>query len=192
MTANLSLILTAGVLIAAGVYLLLERTLTRVLLGVILAGNGVNLLFLVAAGAPGHAAFVDPQATTGEAARATAEAQSDPLPQALVLTAIVITLGIAAFMLAMAYRSWQLMGHDEVQDDVEDRRVLARARRRAALHEGAAPDDLAADVTDDDTSLPGAESEADQDSGNEDATESAPDHDAAWDGPASRGGGAVG
>ncbi|WP_425574660.1 sodium:proton antiporter [Streptomyces rhizosphaericus] len=43
-----------------------------------------------------------------------------PLPQALVLTAIVITLGTTAFLLAMAHRSWQLHGHDEVQDDVED------------------------------------------------------------------------
>ena len=45
---------------------------------------------------------------------------SDPLPQALVLTAIVISLGTTAFVLAMAYRSWQLTGHDDVQDDVED------------------------------------------------------------------------
>ena len=56
---------------------------------------------------------------------------SDPLPQAMVLTAIVITLGMTAFLLAMAYRSWQLHRHDEVQDDVEDRRIarLAAARR---------------------------------------------------------------
>ena len=64
---------------------------------------------------------------------------SDPLPQAMVLTAIVITLGMTAFVLALAYRSWQLHRHDEVQDDVEDRRIarLAGARPRA--------------VTDDDT-----------------------------------------
>jgi multicomponent Na+:H+ antiporter subunit C len=54
---------------------------------------------------------------------------SDPLPQALVLTAIVISLGTTAFVLAMAYRSWQLTGHDDVQDDVEDAaiRLLAEA-----------------------------------------------------------------
>ena len=45
---------------------------------------------------------------------------SDPLPQAMVLTAIVITLGATAFLLALAYRSFQLNGHDEVADDVED------------------------------------------------------------------------
>jgi multicomponent Na+:H+ antiporter subunit C len=52
---------------------------------------------------------------------------SDPLPQAMVLTAIVITLGMTAFLLALAYRSWQLHRHDEVQDDVEDRRIARLA-----------------------------------------------------------------
>ena len=55
---------------------------------------------------------------------------SDPLPQAMVLTAIVITLGMTAFLLALAYRSWQLHRHDEVQDDAEDRRIAAAAPRR--------------------------------------------------------------
>ena len=44
--------IVTGVLIAAGVYLMLERSLTRILIGVLLAGNGVNLLFLVASGEP--------------------------------------------------------------------------------------------------------------------------------------------
>ena len=56
---------------------------------------------------------------------------SDPLPQAMVLTAIVIGLALTAFMLAMAYRSWTLNDHDEVQDDLEDRRIA----RQAALDE---------------------------------------------------------
>jgi len=111
MTANLALVLTASVLVAAGVYLVLERSLTRVLIGIILISNGVNIAFLVAAGRAGGAPIVG----VTEPAR-----MSDSLPQAMVLTAIVITLGITAFLLAMAYRSWQLTGHDEVQDDVED------------------------------------------------------------------------
>ncbi len=45
---------------------------------------------------------------------------SDPLPQAMVLTAIVITLGVTAYLLTLAYRSFQLHGNDEVADDVED------------------------------------------------------------------------
>ena len=51
--------------------------------------------------------------------------RSDPLPQAMVLTAIVITMGVSAFVLSMAYRSFQLNGHDEVQDDVEDARTVS-------------------------------------------------------------------
>ena len=60
---------------------------------------------------------------------------SDPLPQALVLTAIVISLGTTAFLLAMAYRSWQLTGHDDVQDDVEDARDPAARRGRRGLRQ---------------------------------------------------------
>lgn len=111
MTADLALVLTSSVLVTAGVYLVLERSLTRVLIGIILISNGVNIAFLVAGGRAGGAPIVG----VTEPAR-----MSDPLPQAMVLTAIVITLGITAFLLAMAYRSWQLTGHDEVQDDVED------------------------------------------------------------------------
>jgi multicomponent Na+:H+ antiporter subunit C len=51
----------------------------------------------------------------------------------MILTAIVITLGMTAFLLAMAYRSWLLTGHDDVQDDVEDRRIMRRAERDQGL-----------------------------------------------------------
>ena len=48
---------------------------------------------------------------------------ADPLPQAMALTAIVITFAILAFLLALAYRSWTITHDDEVEDDVEDRRI---------------------------------------------------------------------
>ncbi|MBF8192139.1 Na(+)/H(+) antiporter subunit C [Nonomuraea sp. K274] len=107
-------------MIAAGVTLLLERSLVRALTGVIVLGNGVNLLIVTTGGAPGGPPIlgVTPPA-----------AMADPLPQAMVLTAIVITLGVTAFLLAVVHRSWQLTGSDEVQDDTEDRRVRLRARR---------------------------------------------------------------
>lgn len=114
MSPNLTLIIVAGVLVAAGVYLLLERSLTRILVGILLAGNGVNILFLVASGEAKRAPIIGTNA---------ADDISDPLPQAMVLTAIVITLGITAFVLTMAYRSFQLNGHDEVADDVEDSQI---------------------------------------------------------------------
>ena len=138
MSPNLVLVVTIGVLFAAGVYLLLERSLSRVLIGVILVGNGANLLFLVAGGAAGGPPIVG----TDDGP------MSDPLPQAMVLTAIVITLGMTAFLLALAYRSWQLHRHDEVQDDVEDRRIA----RLAARDERAVTDadtELSAETLDD-------------------------------------------
>ena len=119
MTGNLVVALLIGVLYAVGTYLVLQRTLTRVVLGLGLLGHGANLLLLQAGGAGGLAPFVT------SAGGATVGTTADPLPQAMVLTAIVITFGVTAFLLAMAYRSWLLTGADEVQDDVEDRRVQA-------------------------------------------------------------------
>ena len=118
MSSSLALLVTAAVLISAGVYLMMERSLTRILVGVLMAGNGVNLLFLVASGSPGAAPFIDTD---------KGRDISDPLPQAMVLTAIVITLALTAFLLTMAYRSFQLHGHDEVADDVEDRQIVLLA-----------------------------------------------------------------
>ena len=128
MSPNLVLVVIAGVLIAAGVYLLLERSLTRILIGVLLASNGVNILFLVVSGPAGGAPII------GVTPR---EEMSDPLPQAMVLTAIVITLGVTAYLLAMAYRSFQLNGHDEVADDVEDAAIrhLADADRASGSYD---------------------------------------------------------
>jgi multicomponent Na+:H+ antiporter subunit C len=118
MTVNLSLVLTAGVCFACGVILLMERTLTRIIVGTLLIGNAVNLVLIIASGSPGRAPIVDADDPSP---------MSDPLPQALALTAIVITLGVAAFLLAMAYRSAQVQGDDEVADDIEDRRIMKLA-----------------------------------------------------------------
>ncbi|GAA3204358.1 Na(+)/H(+) antiporter subunit C [Nonomuraea helvata] len=117
MTVTLLPFLACGAMIVTGVTLLLERSLVRVLAGVIVLGNGVNLLIVTAGGDPGAPPFVGAQGI------------ADPLPQAMVLTAIVITLGVTAYLLALVHRSWQLCGSDEVQDDTEDRRVRLRARR---------------------------------------------------------------
>ena len=119
MTGNLTLALLIGVLYAVGTYLLLQRTLTRVVLGLGLMSHGANLLLLAAGGSAGAVPFVG--RTDGGAGAGTA----DPLPQAMVLTAIVITFGVTAFLLALAFRSWLLTGEDQVQDDVEDRRIAA-------------------------------------------------------------------
>ena len=106
--------ITAGVLFATGTYLILQKLLSRIIIGLGLIAHGANLLLLGSGGEPG----APPIAGTGAPG-----GLSDPLEQALVLTAIVITFGITAFLLTLAYRSWTEQGADEVEDDVEDRRI---------------------------------------------------------------------
>ncbi|WOQ69704.1 Na(+)/H(+) antiporter subunit C [Microbacterium limosum] len=108
MDVSLVLIVIMGALFACGVYAMLERSLTRVLIGFLLLGNAANLLLLIVLGAPGAAPFYG------------TEGVSDPLPQALTLTAIVITFAVSAFLLALIYRSWQLGTADTVVDDETD------------------------------------------------------------------------
>jgi multicomponent Na+:H+ antiporter subunit C len=111
MTSPILLLALVGVLYTAGVYLLLERSLTRVLLGVLVLGNATNVLVIVAGGRAGAPPLVG---------RAPDAAMSDALVQALVLTAIVITLGVTTLDRA-----------DDVTEDAQDREV----RRRLAQKE---------------------------------------------------------
>ena len=133
MTPTVVLPVIIGGLYAAGVYLLLDRSLTRVLLGFLLLGNATNLLLLSSGGPAGLAPILGV---------AEPEKMSDPLPQAFVLTAIVITFGVASFVLALIYRSWRLVRQEVVGIDEEDRRV---ARREAPDADELDPDDLAPD-----------------------------------------------
>ena len=112
MSVSLVLLVVMAVLYACGVYLLLERSMTKVLLGFLMIGNATNLLIIIMAGKPGSAPLV----TDG----VTAEEMTDPLPQALILTAIVITFGVSAFLMALIYRSWRLANRDQVMDDEAD------------------------------------------------------------------------
>jgi multicomponent Na+:H+ antiporter subunit C len=104
---------TAAALFAIGTYLVLQRKLSRIIIGIALLGHGANVL-MVSSGKRGRAPLIGNGPTDGLA---------DPLPQALALTAIVISFGVTALLLALAYRSWLLTSDDEVQDDVEDRDV---------------------------------------------------------------------
>ncbi|WP_308202174.1 MULTISPECIES: Na(+)/H(+) antiporter subunit C [unclassified Curtobacterium] len=139
MTVTLVLVIAMAVLFACGVYLLLERSLTRMLLGFLLLGNALNLLLLVMSGAAG-----DPP--IGK----SSEGITDPLPQAFALTAIVITFAVSAFLLALIHRSWTLSRADEVEVDEAD--VAIRSARGESTDEddteidtdadtGATPDD---------------------------------------------------
>ncbi len=124
MSATLVLVILMGIMYACGVYLMIERSMTRVVLGFLLVGNATNILILIMGGRRGLAPILGGGASVDEFA--------DPLPQAFILTAIVITFGVTAFLLALIYRSWRLSRVDELQDDPED---LAIAERDAAVEE---------------------------------------------------------
>lgn len=110
MTLVLSLVV--GSLFAGAAYLMLRRSVVKLILGLVLLSHGTNLLlFLMGDGVVrGNAPFVDP--ATGVAAANTA----DPLPQALILTAIVISFGFTAFIMALAYRANQVVQSDDLDD----------------------------------------------------------------------------
>jgi multicomponent Na+:H+ antiporter subunit C len=102
--------IVVGVLFATAVYLMLSRNVQRVAIGFILLSNAVNLMVLSASGIPVGA--VPPLLGLPTAEGSVA----DPLPQAFILTAIVIGLGTAAFLLAMAARTHRETGSDELAD----------------------------------------------------------------------------
>ncbi len=110
MTTNLALSLTIGALFAVGVYLMLSRNLIRVILGFLLAGHSINLLLLIT-GVGGVPPIVG--LARGD------EQLADPIPQALILTSIVISLAVSTFLFAMAYRNYRNTRDPEIEDELE-------------------------------------------------------------------------
>jgi multicomponent Na+:H+ antiporter subunit C len=97
--------LVIGTMFGAGLYLCLRRRTIQLALGFALLGHAVNLLILMMGGfRRGKPPLVN-AAGTGTA---------DPLVQALILTAIVIGFGVTAFLLVLAYRSYQETGTDDI------------------------------------------------------------------------------
>jgi multicomponent Na+:H+ antiporter subunit C len=105
------LALAAGILYAAGIYLMLRRRLAQLIIGLGLLSNGTNLLIFTAGGLTRARPPVVPQA-----AAVLEPPYADPVPQALVLTAIVIGFGLLAFSLVLAHRVHATVGTDDVDD----------------------------------------------------------------------------
>lgn len=122
---TLILALAVGILYSCGTYLILQRKLTRIVLGLAILAHGANLLLLLAGGRAGVAPFIG---------QGQPENFADPLPQALALTAVVITFGTTALLLALSFRSWKLRHDDDVEDDLEDRRLAREAARHKEWH----------------------------------------------------------
>ncbi|MGE4273746.1 MAG: Na(+)/H(+) antiporter subunit C [Desulfitobacterium sp.] len=95
-----------GLLFAIGVYLLLSRNLLRIILGSSLISHGANLLILTMGGLKkGEVPLLERDAAF----------YTDPIPQALILTAIVINFALTAFLLVLAYRTYVSVGTDDME-----------------------------------------------------------------------------
>ncbi|MFY4775460.1 Na(+)/H(+) antiporter subunit C [Metabacillus sp. RGM 3146] len=94
-----------GILFMTATYLLLSKSLLRIIIGTALLSHGVHLLILTMGGLKkGNAPLLGEQASS----------YADPLPQALILTAIVISFGVTSFLLVLAYRTYQELGTDNL------------------------------------------------------------------------------
>jgi len=99
--------IAAGVLVTCAVYLILSKSILRIIIGTGLLSHAAHLLVMVMGGLK-----------TGDAPviKDGVSAYTDPLPQALVLTAIVISFGVTAFFLVLAYRAYQELGTDNIEE----------------------------------------------------------------------------
>ncbi|WP_310832703.1 Na(+)/H(+) antiporter subunit C [Paenibacillus pedocola] len=108
---ELVMAVAVGILFTIGVYLILSKSLLRIVLGTSLLTHGVHLLLMTMAGLKKGSAPV----------LGKSDSYVDPLPQALILTSIVISFGVTAFYFVLAYRSYQALGTDEIDSIKEDK-----------------------------------------------------------------------
>ncbi|NGP43480.1 Na(+)/H(+) antiporter subunit C [Bacillaceae bacterium SIJ1] len=95
----------AGLLFASGVYLLMEKRLLKVVIGTVLLSHGAHLMILTMGGLKkGAPPLLDDSISQ----------YTDPLPQALILTSIVISFGVTSFLLVLAYRTYKTVKTDQV------------------------------------------------------------------------------
>ncbi|AKO53350.1 monovalent cation/H+ antiporter subunit C [Marinobacter psychrophilus] len=103
-----------GILFAAAIYMMLRRSIVKLVIGLILLSNAANLLIFVVSGMTRGAPPLLPEGTS-----APLSAIADPLPQALILTAIVIAFGVLAFAVVLIRRAYEVVGTDDL-DQMKD------------------------------------------------------------------------
>ncbi|GAB4547522.1 MAG: Na+/H+ antiporter subunit C [Phycisphaerales bacterium] len=105
------LTVSISVLFAGGAYMLMRRSFIKLVIGLVLLGHAANLLiFTVARPVAGKPPLIQPgeEALTGP--------YSDPLPGALILTAIVISFGIVSYTIVLIKRTYQDIGTDDLEE----------------------------------------------------------------------------
>lgn len=103
-----------GLLFTASIYMMLRRSIVKLVIGLIILSNAANLLIFVVAGLTRGAPPLIP-----EGAQQIAGAVADPLPQALILTAIVIAFSVLAFAVVLIRRAYEVVGTDDL-DQMKD------------------------------------------------------------------------
>lgn len=100
-----------GFLYAAGIYMILRRSLVKLILGIIILGNGANLLiFLLGRITKGSPPIIP------EDMKVLSEVYADPIPQALILTAIVISFGLQSFAIILIKRAYKVIKTDDLDE----------------------------------------------------------------------------
>ena len=108
---ELLLAILTGVLYASGIYMMLRRSMVKLLLGLILLGNGANMLiFLLGRITKGNPPVIP------ETSKVFTQIYADPIPQALILTAIVISFGLQAFAITLLKRVYIVLDSDNLDD----------------------------------------------------------------------------
>ena len=108
---ELLLIILIGVLYATGIFMMLRRSMVKLLIGLILLGNGANMLIFVLGGITrGKPPII------GEGEKILSGIYADPIPQSLILTAIVISFGLQAFAIVLLKRVYVLIETDDLND----------------------------------------------------------------------------
>jgi multicomponent Na+:H+ antiporter subunit C len=106
---ELLLAICIGLLYAAGIFLILQRSLVRLIIGLILLGNGANMLiFLLGRITKGKPPIIP------EELDVLLDVYADPIPQALILTAIVISFGLQAFAIILVKRAYRVVNTDDL------------------------------------------------------------------------------
>lgn len=103
------LAIVIGVLYAGGLYMMMRRNLIQLIIGLGLLSHGANLLIFTAGGLRKGGAPI-----LAEGEKAFASLPADPVPQALILTAIVISFAVTAFALVLFLRTYETVGTDDV------------------------------------------------------------------------------
>lgn len=105
------LLILIALLYSTGIYMLLRRSMVKLLIGLGLLGNGVNILiFLLGSITKGKPPVIDDKASLFK------DIYADPIPQALILTAIVISFGLQAFAIVLLKRVYVLVNSDDLDD----------------------------------------------------------------------------